>query len=450
MRNLTDLFIEAIKTFSLQQFSPMIYRQVRACLLDFLACSLAGQKYYSDRLADLIEGVDETGPCSIIGVNGIKMPMQDTTLINGISAHAIELDDGHRIGMVHLAAPIISAITAVAEKENLSSKDIFYGIIIGYEVAIRLACCVQPGCKLKGYHATGTCGTLGTAMAIATALHFDTEQMKSALSAAITSAAGVLEMIEGDTEMKPFNAGRAAMDGVTAAYIGKARFKAPEDALGGKRGFLKVMTDQPKLDFLTNFNNEKLMIETIYMKPYAACRHCHPSIEAALNIRKMEGFKIEDVKEIHVDTYKLAVAGHDHTIISGTNSAKMSIPYSLSVALCYGKAGLNEYTEEYISDEQVQRITQKVTIDDVDELTALCPQRRVAIVNVKTSADVYTQRVDFPKGEPENPLTKEELEEKFRSLAMYGGLSSQDCDELIQEIWKPEINLNKILKIVCK
>lgn len=420
----------------------------RKCFLDYLGVTLAGAAIMSEKERELLQSQATSEGSRVVGAQ-IKVPTNMASLINGINAHVIELDDGHRIGMLHLGAPVISALLAVAEKESINSKDFLYGIIVGYEVAIRLSCAVQPGCKLKGYHATGTCGTVGAAMGIAAALHFDNEQMKSAFSAAITSAAGVLEMIEGDTELKPYNAGRAAMDGVAAAYIGKARFKAPEDALGGKRGFLKVMTDEPKMEYLTDFSSDKLMIETIYMKPYAACRHCHPSIEAALDIRQQEGFDISGVQRIHVDTYKLAVAGHNHTDIKGANSAKMSIPYSLAVALCTGKAGLDEFTDKFISDKDIQTITDKVTVADVDELTVLCPQKRVAEVTVTTSNGVFTKRVDYPKGEPENPLSQQELDDKFRGLAMYGGLTSGECDEIINEVWKEDFDVKKILRLLA-
>lgn len=448
-KNLIDYF-----TCKIQQFPDSINQELslktaKLCLLDYFGVTLAGASVFRNKELQIIKNESITQGCHVIGYFE-NVPANIAALLNGISAHAIELDDGHRIGMLHLGAPIISALLAVAERENLSTKDLLYGIIIGYEVAIRLACCVQPGCKIKGYHATGTCGVVGAAMGIAAALHFDNEQTRSTMSVAITSAAGVLEMIEGDTELKPYNAGRAAMDGVTAAYIGKARFKAPEDALGGKRGFLKVMTDEPKMEYLTDFSGDKLMIETIYMKPYAACRHCHPSIEAALSIRNSIGFDISKVEKIHVDTYKLAVAGHDHTEIKGVNSAKMSIPYSLAVALYTGKGGLEEFTEIYIDNAEIQAITNKVTVSDVDELTALCPQQRVAVVKVKTKKGEFTKRVDYPKGEPENPLSQEELEEKFRGLAMYGGLTSAECDEVINEIWKENFDLNKIMSIACK
>lgn len=449
MVNHTDLFIKGIIILIEKNTPIQKFTMAQKCVFDYLGVALAGSAMFKLKEYELLTSQEINCGCGVVG-SAKKAPANIAALLNGISAHAIELDDGHRIGMLHLGAPIISALLAVAEKEQLSSHNFLKGIIIGYEVAIRLACCVQPGCKLKGYHATGTCGTVGATMAIATSLHFDFEQMKSAFSAAITSAAGVLEMIEGDTEMKPYNAGRAAMDGLTAAYIGKARFKAPEDALGGKRGFLKVMTDVPKLEYITNFDNSQMMIDTIYMKPYAACRHCHPEIEAALFIRKMDGFNIDEIEDIQVHTYKLAVAGHDHVDIKGVNSAKMSIPYSLAVALATGNAGLHEYSENYITDKKILDITKKVSVSDCDEFTALCPQKRVAEVIIKTKSKVFSYRVDYPKGEPENPISEEELETKFRDLAMFGGLTSVECDEIIDEIWKPEFDLAKIINILCK
>lgn len=449
MSSLTKSLLKGVFPKMNDKLPGYVRTLARQCLLDYFGVSVAGSVLVRDKIQTVLESQSMIDGCHVLGFR-TTAPVSIAAALNGLSSHIIELDDGHRIGMLHLGAPVISALLAVAEKENFSTNDLLNGIVVGYEVAIRLACAIQPGSKLRGYHATGTCGTVGSAMGIATALHFDFDQIKSTFSAATTSAAGLLEMIEGDTELKPYNAGRAAMDGVVAAYIGRARFKAPEDALGGKRGFLKVMTDEPKLDYLTDFSGEKYMIEGVYMKPYAACRHCHPSIEAALHLRTRDGFNIHDVESIHVDTYKLAVAGHDHTEIKGVNSAKMSIPYSLSVALCTGRAGLDEFTDAFINDPEIQDIANKVTVSDTEELTALCPQKRVAIIRVKTLTGEFVERVDYPKGEPENPLSREELEDKFRGLAMYSGLTSEACDDIITEIWRDDMDLKRIIGIVCR
>lgn len=433
-KNMTDHLINSILSFGKRVFPEDVCNAAKFALLDYLGVRSAGSQILCAQCKSVSADLGDT--------------IQSSAMISGIYAHVIELDDGHRIGMVHPGAPVISALLAVAERYPVSPKDLLRGIIVGYEVTIRLACAVQPSHKLKFYHATGTCGTVGAAIGIATMLGFDFEQTKSAFSAATTSAAGILEMIDGETQLKPYNAGRAAMDGVTAAFIGKARFKCPADALGGRRGFLSVMSDEPKLQFITDFTDGKYMIESIYRKPYAACRHCHPSIEAALVIREKEGFDLGQVDHIDVTTYKLAVEGHDHTRIEGINSAKMSIPYSIAVALCTGKAGMEEFSEERVKDPAVLAVAQRVRVDSNEDLSALCPQKRVAIVRVTTSSGIFDERVEYPKGEPENPMTEGELKTKFIGLASFGGLTEESCYAVIDEVFKENMDLNRIFSLI--
>lgn len=420
---LTDSFLSFLLRIE-DRVTNNIWPRARCCLLDYLSVYMGGNR--------------------CIGLMTDILP----PLRRGMASHVLELDDGHRRGAVHVGATVFSALMAVAERENLSNLDFLLGAIVGYEATIRLACAVQPGNKLRGYHATGTCGTVGAALGIAAALHYTKEQMNTTLAAAVTSAAGVLEMQEDDSNLKPYNVGRAAMDAVAAAYIGRSGLKGPKDALGGKRGFLKVMTDEPHLEYLTDFSSDSLCIEQIYQKVYAACRHAHPAIAAALTLR--DKVVIDDIDEIVVEAYRLAVAGHDHTDVSGISSAKMSIPFSVAVALVKGNAGLTAFTEETINNEMIIKLAKKVRVIENEELTMLCPDKRASILTITTNNDSFSNRVDYPKGEPENPLSQQELENKFRELAMYGGLTESDCDEVIHEVWKEDFDLHKILNLVCK
>ena len=447
MENLSDKFLfEIILLFQSRVSTPALYK-ARLCYLDYVGCTIGGARFYYNRLKAFSDAYPEEGRYDLFGFQGKSVPVHIAALQNGISAHVMELDDGHRKGAVHVGSTIFSALIPVAIQEKISSKDFLYGAIVGYEATVRLACAIQPGNKLRGYHATGTCGTVGAALGIAAALHFTEEQMKTTLSAAVTSAAGVLEMQEDDSDLKPYNVGRAAMDAIAAAYIGRSGLRGPNDPLGGKRGFLKVMTDTPHPEFLTDFNSDTLCIEQIYQKTYAACRHAHPAIEAALALRNE--IDIEQIEKIEVRAYRLAVAGHDHTQIQGVGSAKMSIPFSVAVALVTGSAGLASYSEKTISDDKILELTSKVIVIEDEELTALCPEKRASILTIYLSnGKTLTKRVDYPKGEPENPLTKEELEAKFRELAMFGGLTKETCDEVINEVWKEDFDLDRILKIV--
>lgn len=445
--NATQEIVERVVQFQTQDISKEVFHQTKRCILDYCGVVLAGAKYNAEKNARYLDSISfaaQSGTVSLFGMNR-KADIYSAALVNGMNAHVIELDDGHRFGMMHMGAPIISAVFAVAEGKGISGEKILRAIICGYEIAITLARHMQPGHKLKGYHATGTCCTVGGAMAVALLLDFNREQIQGALSAAATSAAGLLEVIDDASQLKPYNIGRAAMDAVAAAMIGRAGFCGPDDVIGGKRGFFAALAsaeDYQKIcELPTLFSDDTPAITEIYTKPYAACRHCHPAIEAALSVREQmqgDGVEISDdtIESICVSTYKLAIAGHDHTEICGVSSAKMSTPYSVAAALGRGLVGIGAYEQEILTDDCVQRLAKKVAVKFDEELDKLSPQKRAAIAQVSLcDGSGYRARVDYPRGEPENRMEDRELEEKFEELASIGGKTADEIQEIKRMIW---------------
>lgn len=430
--NITTNFLNYLMLLCSNSDVEKHYYNAKLCLLDYLSCLVGGKVYYQQKL----------------NIPGIEEGVQTDALRFGMYSHLLELDDGHRKGAVHVGAPVFSALIPVALRFGIEPNDFINGVIAGYEATVRLACAVQPGCRKRGYHASGICGTVGAAIGIATALKFDFEQMNTSIAAAVAGAAGVLEMQEDGSDLKPYNVGRASMDAVVAAMIGKAGLKGPNDAIGGKRGFIAVVTDTPHLEQLTDFRGDTLAVEQIYRKEYAACRHAHPAIEAALRIKPQ--INISEIEKIEVLTYLQATEGHSYIEIPTVSAAKMSIPFSVAVALATGSADMRAFSSENVDNKAILDLTKKVEVKEDVNLTALNPQKRAAIVVVHTQHGDYSQRVDYPKGEPENPLSQEELENKFRGLAMYGGLTSEECDTVIGEIWKEDFSLEQMMKIVCK
>ena len=429
---MTDQFINGLISLSAQGLSDAVSSKAKAILVDYLGVTVGGRKYLKERHFELVG-------------NAPSRAFQ-----NGFAAHVLELDDGHRHGMIHLSASIVSAVLEVAKKEGLKSDDVLRGIIMGYEVAVRCACAIQPGHKIRGYHVSGTCGTIGSAMGIAFACNYNKDQLKSTLSCAVSSAAGVLEIQEQASELKPYNTARAAYDGVLAAQIGKLTLPGPDDILGGKRGFLAALTDTPKSEFLTNFNEDGYSIEGIYQKVHAACRHCHPAIDATLDMRSDINLQPEQIERIEVRTYKMAVGSHDHIEIKGISSAKLSTPYAVALAIVKGSCGYADYNEDNLNDYWIKNLTRKVCVIEDENFTAQSPTVRGARVTIyMKNGKEYEAPCLYPKGEPENPLTQEELENKFRGLAIYGGLTSSECDEVICENKRDSFDLNKILQI-CK
>lgn len=438
--NITDVFINNILDFSNSQFGDEVLHHAQKCYLDYLGCVLAGYMQNKERIKALEQtGLFTKGNCTVFGSDQ-KLLFRDAGFVNGFNAHTMELDDGHRYAMLHIEAPVFSAMTALYEQEHLSVESFYKGVIVGYEVTVRLSRSMQPWHKVRGFHSTGTCATVGVAMAAAAAMNYDFNQMKSTLSAASSSAAGLLEMLADDSELKPYNVGRAVMDGLTAAYIGKVGYIPPVDILGGKRGFLSVLTDTQNHEFLEKFDmNDKPSILGNFFKPYPACRHCHSTIDAALQIARENNISPESIERIKIGTYKLALTGHDHTIVNSSKSAMMSIPYGAVVALAKKDAGLSQYNEKVILSETIQQLLKKVQITEDLELTSLLPDIRGAKVEVETGGNSYSCRIDYSLGEPENPMDDTAIIEKFSDLAEFVGLSKEKVNDIIVKVFKGQI-----------
>lgn len=415
--NITDTFIDHLYDMANKSLPEHVLEQARLCAMDYVGCASAGARMMEERNQQFLAIVaKEGGNSSVIG-HETKTTLHNAAFLNAMNAHATELDDGHRLGMIHLGASIFSALLSVAELEEISKEDVLQGAVVGYEAAVLAAMAMQPSHKVRGYHTSGTCGTLGSAMAIATALHFTKHEMKTTLSAAVAGAAGLLEMQEDDSELKPYNLAHAAVSGITAAYAAKAGYTGPADPIGGKRGLLAVMSENPDTTLLTHFTDDRYEIEHIYRKPYAACRHCHPAIEAALTIKHTHGIKMDEIVSVRVETYKLAVGGHDHKNIQGVASAKLSTPFSVALALVKDQAGIDDFNFDSIKDPTILSLCNKVEVVVNDELSSWSPQKRAAIVGItSTDGKYYTCEVDYPKGEPENPMTRSEVEAKYKTL----------------------------------
>ncbi len=443
----TDDFVNDLFSIINSGFPQSSIWHAKMRLLDYLGVTFTGAKMLEGKSNRLLESIgDSREEASVIGLN-YKTSILNAVLINGINAHVAELDDGERFAMMHPGAPIISVLLPLVEAKNLTGNDLLKGIIIGYEAAIRVARAIQPAIKERGYHATGVCGTLGAAAGAAAALGFSKTQMKDAISAAATGAAGILEVIDEGSQLKPYNAGHAALSGLIAAFMAQSGFVGPGNVLTGKRGFIPVLTNKYKLEKLNRLAGDYLRVENAYVKPYAACRHSHPAVEATLNILQETDVKPHDIASVKVDTYYWAVGGHEHTTIQGVSSAKMSTPYSVAVALVTAKAGLSEFVEEMLNNREVTELTQKVLVVSDDALTALFPEKRAAIVQINlTNGKSYKSRVDIPKGEPENPLSEKELLEKFTELATHGGKTFDDVHEIHNLVMHIENNLGRLLK----
>lgn len=430
--NYTDSFLINLEQFSKLYFSEEVFEKLKYLFLDYVGVTLAGATFTKEKVDRFLSSsIDSDGTCSLYGLNK-KTNIEKALLINGLSAHALDYDDGTNAGIIHLGSPIFTALLPLLQhRRGITAKDFWRAAIIGYEASFTMALSIQPMHKERGYHATGTCGTIGVAMATAYILKFSKRQIKDAFSAAALAASGSLKGLEDGSDYKPYSVGKAALNGYNSALLGFSGYKGPEDVLAGFQGFIKQMTGLDEIELRAPMCLGTTAVEKAYIKPYAACRYCHPAIGVMIDFKKEHNIPPEDIRSVEIYTYKWAVKKHDHTEIQGVTSAKMSIPYSVAVALIYGKAGMQEYTPEVIADQKVQSLTKRISVYENQELTSEFPKSQAAICKIKTAENEYCIKVDFPKGEPENPLSYDEVKEKFTMLARYAGLSNERISNLI-------------------
>ena len=420
-----------------------VMARARRSLLDYLAVTCAGARFQGDKLERYwVFAQPEAGKFRAIGT-GKDLVLKEAVFLNGLNGHALDFDDGTNSGIIHLGSPIFSLLLPLAQRYAIGVEEMLRAAIVGYEASYTMAVSIQPGHKAMGYHATGTCGTLGATIAACYMLGFSDEERFQAFASACVAASGMLKVLDDGSELKPYNVAKAALLSLTALQMAKAGFKGHADPLGG-RGFLKMMTGRADVALKPVLLNGTYAIMKNYTKPYASCRYTHPAVEAAIHMR--ERVKAGDVEEIDIRTYDVAVSGHDHTEIPGSYSAKMSIPYATAAGLIYGKAGLQEFTEEAVKGNEIVNLTKKVRVESDEALSAAFPGIQAAIVTIKTKDAAYTDRVDYPKGEPENPLTDEEFRSRYDGLMAYAGVGCAESGAVFGTVYKENATIEELVK----
>ena len=436
-------FLKKIDDVWKKDIPEEVMLRAKRSLLDYLAVTCAGAEFQKDKLQRYFEFAQpEEGKFKAIGTKK-NLVLKEAVFLNGLNGHALDFDDGTNSGIIHLGSPIFSLLLPLCQRYDIGIEEMLKAAIVGYEASYTMAVSIQPGHKAMGYHATGTCGTLGATIAASYMLGFSEEERFEAFAAACVAASGMLKVLDDGSELKPYNVAKTSLLALTALQLAKSGFKGHRDPLGG-RGFLKMMTGKEDIELKPVLLNGTYAIMKSYTKPYASCRYTHPAVEAMIHMR--DQVRAEDIEEVDIKTYDLAVSGHDHTDIPGSYSAKMSIPYASAAGMIFGKAGLQEFSEETVRRSDVLNLTKKFKVTADDELSSVFPGIQAAIVTIKTKDNTYTERVDFPKGEPENPMSEEEFRSRYDGLMEYGEIPADVSDKVYETVYRTDAKAEELLK----
>ena len=427
---------------SYSSFPKEVVHQGKRCFLDLLGVALGGAKQPLSWI--LLKTVKEFGgkPQATVLGHGLKTNIMNAALINGAMAHALDYDDTHVGGMMHPSAPVIPAVLAVAEWKGLSGKSALEAFILGFEVETRIGIGMGPKHYDRGWHATSTFGRFGAAVAAGKLLGLSLEEMKQAMGLAGTQAAG-LRLVFG-TMTKPFHPGKSAFDGVLSAILAQRGFTCAPNIIEGKKGFVEALGDHSRLEPMVKNLGKRYEVLNNTFKPHAACLLTHPTIDAIIDLRSRYNLKPEEVGEIQCDVAHFCLDSAGQVEPRTGLAGKFSTYYCAALALAEGVAGEDMFTDQKVLDPRMVALRQKVKARIIPGFKDT--EARVTITS--KGGKKFSAYVDRPKGDPRNPPTDRELENKFRSLAAFA-LPKPKIDRLIKTLWHLEKvgNIRQLIRL---
>jgi 2-methylcitrate dehydratase PrpD len=347
------------------------------------------------------------------------------------------MDDVDRRSVLHPGAVVIPAALAVAEQQQSNGRSFLSAVVLGYEVAIRLGESVGPRHYFY-WHNTSTCGVYGAAAAAGWLLGLDRERLTWALGNAGTQASGLWQFNQDGAMSKPLHAGRAAANGVLAAQLAACGLTGARRILEGTQGFWAATAPDGDPQAVTRgLGSGAWKLAGVSIKPYPSCRHTHSAIDAALRLRERLGaVQPEQIARLEIAGYKSMLDLCDNPHPTSSYSAKFSVQYTTARALLSGRPRLEDFDEQKIAAPDVRTILERSDVQYDARLDGLYPAQFPARVTVKlANGDTHAEVVLSPKGDPENPMSREELESKFVELlagSPYAGREQWYFDDVRQ------------------
>ncbi len=414
-----------------------VHHAAKRCVVDWFAALLPGSVLPPATLLRAVSQEDLGHGQALLYPSGEKTTARSAALINGSAAHTVEFDDIYRDALYHPGAPVIAAALAAAQARRASGEALLRAVIAGYEVSTRIGVAVIPT-HYEYWHTTGTVGAFGAAVAAATVLGLDPDRIAHALGNAGTLAAGLQQAFRSDAMSKPLHAGRAAESGVLVALAAEQGVTGATDILEGSRGFGAAMSKHADWEKAVEGLGEHYNIVRTTQKNHGCCGHTFAAVDAILALRQQHGLSPEDVRLIRVGSYAKALEITGNPEPRTAFEAKFSLPYCVAVALVTGRVRLEAFSPERLRDPRVRELMTRIELRIDDELEREFPRRRAALVEVETIEGKHLRHyAPTRKGDPDNPLTDEELNEKYQELAE-PVIGKAAAASLLDALWRLE------------
>jgi len=412
--------------------APEVLHHAKRAVIDWHAALYPGAVLAP---ATLLEKslAEELGQGDAFLALGKRATTRAAALINGTAAHTVEVDDIYRDGIYHPGAPTIAAALAVAETKRLSGGAFLRGVVVGYEISTRIGAAMGRA-HYKHWHNTGTIGCFGAAAAAAELLQLNQKQFSHALATVATFAAALQQAFRMDSMSKPLHAGRAAEAGVTAALAAQAGVTGSLDCI---EGFGRAMGDGPDWEKALATLGTESHITKMTFKNHACCGHTFAAIDGALEVKKKLAVQAGDIRGVKIGTYRAGLEVAHYEEPRTPAEGRFSLKYVVATALTHGSVRLAAFEEDRLNDPSTRALMKKVTVELDPQLDASFPAQRAARVRIQLENGKSEEHLQpTRKGDPDMPLSDQELNDKFLELA--GPVLGAEAEKKLEQLWRLE------------
>ena len=389
------------------------------------------ERYVRDWTGSLVAGAAAPTGRTLRAYAGNAADLESRAFLTAALSHVTETDDLHRGSVTHPACVVVPVVLLLGHRLKRRGHEVLDAVVRGYEVMIRVGEALGPA-HYRLFHNTATAGVFGSAAAAAALLELDEDGWVWALGNAGTQAAGLWQFNEEGAMTKPLHAGHAATAGLRAAGLAAQGFTGPEAILEGRRGLFAALCPDASPDAVLADSPGWKLSETS-MKPYPCCRHVHPAIDAALELRT--GLGGRRPSRIGIRSYPAALDRTDCPYPETPEEARFSIQYAVVTALTRGRPGLEAFEEEAVAAAPVRELLHSVEVGVGEDFADSYPGRWGGSVHVEAEDgwEGEVRRMEA-RGDPERPLEDDELDRKVLGLFEWAGREDSWGREALRDI----------------
>jgi 2-methylcitrate dehydratase PrpD len=422
-KKIAEVVAEFLVNCKYEDLPPLTTEKVKEYIIDVMGCMVGASRHpQAQAVLDVMKMQGGNPECSVLS-HGFKTSVMNAALINGTMGHILDFDDDHREGTMHPTVVVFPAVFALGEMLKVSGKELMRALILGLEVMIRVGESFLGKSYYQGFHPTGTCGVFGAAAGCAMLLGLDVQRTTYALGLAGSFTAGTQEWSTEGSWQKPLQAGHPAMFGVLAALLAQKGFIGARTVFEGPNGFIRAHSFQDIFDYgrITDTLGKKWEMMDTSIKVHACCRFGGPVADCALDLYK-QGVRAKDVQKIVAKvsdfTIRVLCVPPEPKYRPVTHvDAQFSLPYTIAVAICKNRTSPAEFTENVLGDPEVLELASKITWEVDPEAEAAYPKAYPAtVIATLNDGREVVAHVYYPLGDPENPVSMDEIVKKFNSL----------------------------------